>query len=104
VRSAILDLNRNQREGLNGLSPGGRKDAFGAGTQTWGRHFMRIPMEDFPKLKAERPDLFSRDPKVASEAMLEFERSDASLPYRTTKDYHGPGSPVYIGAGGDRKA
>jgi hypothetical protein len=104
VRAAILDLNRNQREGLRGLSPGGRKDAFGKGTQTWGRHFMRIPEDDWAALCRINPDLNSKDPKVSSAAMLEFEKSDASLPYRVTKDYHGPGSPILFGAGRNRKA
>src|SRR6478736_2171511 len=104
VREAILDLNHNQREGLRGLSPGGRRDAFGQGTQTWGRHFMRIPESDWHALCRINPDLNSRDPKVSSAAMLEFERSDASIPYRVTKDYNGPGSPLFFGAGGDGKA
>lgn len=104
VRDAILELNRNQREGLNGLSPGGNPEAFGKGTQTWGRHFMRIPVEDWEKLCAINPDLNSKDPRVSSAAMLEFERSDASLPYRVTEDYIGPGSPIFIGAGGDGSA
>ena len=101
VREAILELNRNQREGTRGLPAGGRRDAFGKGTQTWGRHFMRIPVEDWEKLKAINPDLDSKDPRVSSAALLEFERSDASLPYRVTEDYNGPGQPLYFGAGGD---
>ncbi len=100
----MLELNRDQREGLRGLSPGGRSDAFGQGTQTWGRHFMRIPIADFPKLEKSHPDLFSKDSQVSSAAMLEFERSDASLPYRVTKDYHGPASPLFFDSGGNRTA
>lgn len=101
VRAAILDMNRNQREGLRGFSPGGRPDAFGRGTQTWGRNFMRIPEDDWAALQKINPALASRDPRVFSEAMLEFERSDASLKYRVTEDYNGPGQPLYFGAGGD---
>lgn len=101
VRLAVLELNRNQREGLRGLSPGGNRAAFGRGTQTWGRHFMRIPIDDWKKLVAINPDLDSKDPKVSSAAMLEFERSDASRLYRVTEDYNGSGSALYFGAGGD---
>ncbi len=101
VREAILALNRDQREGLRGLSPGGAKDAFGKGTQTWGRHFMRIPLEDWEKLCEINPDLCAKDPRVSSAAMLEFERSDASRLYRVTEDYNGPASPIFFGAGGN---
>lgn len=104
MREAVLELNRNQREGLRGLSPGGRRDAFGKGTQTWGRNFLRIPESDWAKLKSINPAMASTDPKVFSEAMLEFERSDASIPYRVTEDYNGPGRPLYFGAGGDGSA
>lgn len=101
VREAILDLNRKQREGLDGLPSGGRPDAFGKGTQTWGRHFMRIPVEDWQRLIAINPALNSKDPKESSAAMLEFERSDESRPYRVTEDYDGPGNSLLFGAGGN---
>lgn len=98
-RRAILELNRQQRQGLAGLASGGRPDAFGKGTQTWGRSFLRIPTADLLALEARNPALRSKDPKEFSAAWLEFERSDASLPYRVTEDYRGPSKPVFFGAG-----
>lgn len=97
-RSAILDLNYQQRQGTRGV---GNPDAFGkrGSTQTWGRPFMRIPVRDLLQLEARNPALRSRDPKEFSAAWLEFERSDASLPYRTGEDCIGPRNAVLIGAG-----
>lgn len=103
-RRAILELNRQQREGLAGLAPGGNPHAFGrkGSTQTWGRHFLRIPTADLLVLEARNPALKSRNVAEFSAAWLEFERSDESLPYRVTEDYRGPGNPILIGAGGNQ--
>jgi hypothetical protein len=98
-RKAILELNRDQRQGLNGLDAGGNREAFGKGTQTWGRHFMRVPKSDLARLVACNPALGSTDPKEFSAAWVAFERSDASLPYRVTEDYHGPRDPIFFGTG-----
>jgi len=100
-RNSILELNRSQRQGTDGLAAGGRADAFGKGTQTWGRHFMRVPESDLAALIACNPALGSKDPKEYSAAWLAFERSDASLPYRVIEDYHGPRNPILFGAGGN---
>lgn len=100
-RRALYDLNEKQRNGTVG-----NPDAFGkrGSTQTWGRHFLRIDMADLLVLEKLNPALRSKDPKEFSAAWLEFERSDASLPYRVSEDYRGPSNPVLFGAGGDRKA
>ncbi len=100
-RRALLELNRQQREGLAGLHPGGARHAFGKGTQTWGRSFLRIPEADLLVLEARNPALRARDPKEFTAAWLEFERSDESLLYATTEDYRGPRKPIYFGAGGN---
>lgn len=100
-RRAVLELNRQQREGLAGLNPGGNPHAFGrkGSTQTWGRPFLRIHELDLLALQARNPALRSKDPKEFTAAWLEFERSDESLPYRVTEDYRGPSKPVLFGAG-----
>lgn len=98
-REAVLRLNQQQRQGLAGLNPGGARHAFGKGTQTWGRNFLRIPEEDLLALTLRNPALASLNPKEFSAAWLEFERSDESLPYRVTEDYRGPSKPVLFGAG-----
>jgi len=100
-RRALLDRNEKMRNGTLG-----NPDAFGkrGSTQTWGRHFLSIPPEDLIVLETRNPALRSRDPKEFSAAWLEFERSDASLPYRVSEDYCGPSNPILFGAGGDRKA
>ena len=101
-RRAILELNRDQREGRNGLSAGGNPEAFGKGTQTWGRPMLRVPVEDWRVLCALNPALESKNAAEFSAAWLAFERSDASLPYRLTEDaINGPGNPVFFGAGGN---
>jgi hypothetical protein len=101
VRRAVLELNRHQREGTAGLSVGGNPHAFGrkGSTQTWGRPMLRIPEADFAELCKRNPAMASTDPMEFSAAMLEFERSDASRPYRVIEDYHGPRNPVRFGAG-----
>lgn len=105
-RRAILELNKRQREGLAGLNAGGNPHAFGrkGSTQTWGKQFLRIPESDLIALEARNPALKSRNPAEFSAAWLEFERSDASLPYRVTEDYIGPTNPLFFGAGGNGKA
>lgn len=99
-RRAILELNQQQR-----LGNVGNRDAFGkrGSTQTWGRHFLRIPESDLIALRKLNPALASKDPKEFSAAWLEFERSDESLPYRVSEDFNGPGKPILFGAGGDRQ-
>lgn len=100
-RRAVLELNRQQREGLAGLAPGGNPHAFGqkGSTQTWGRNFLRIPVADLLVLEARNPALKSKDTAEFSAAWLEFERSDESLPYRVTEDYRGPGDAILVGGG-----
>jgi hypothetical protein len=99
-RRAILELNRDQREGRNGLAPGGNPEAFGKGTQTWGRHMLRVPVADWRVLCALNPALESKNAAEFSAAWLAFERSDASLPYRVIEDaIHGPRNPVFFGTG-----
>lgn len=96
-RSAILDLNTTQRNGTHGV---GNQHAFGrkGSTQTWGRSFLRVPVSDLRQLEARNPALRSKDPKEFSAAWLEFERSDESLPYRTSEDYSGPSKPLFFGS------
>jgi hypothetical protein len=96
-RSAILDLNKAQRNGTHGI---GNPHAFGrkGSTQTWGRPFLRIPESDLIALELRNPALRSRDPQEFTAAWLEFERSDESLPYRVTEDYIGSRNPVRIGS------
>lgn len=98
-REAILNLNRQQREGLAGLEVGGNPHAFGrkGSTQTWGRAFLRIHVLDLRALVARNPALASRDVAEFSAAWLEFERSDESLPYRVKEDFHGPRRTVFVG-------
>lgn len=97
-RKAILELNYQQRLGLNGLAAGGNRQAFGKGTQTWGRHMLRIPEADFAVLKVLNPGMASHDPAEFSAAMLAFERSDASIPYRVIEDVlHGSRPVIYDG-------
>lgn len=101
-RRATLELTRMQREGVGGINRGGNPDAFGkkGSTQTWGRPMIRVHVSDWVQLVKRNPLLASKDPRVFSEAWLEFERSDASIPYRMIEDaIHGPRNPVYFGAG-----
>ncbi len=100
-RSAILDLNKAQRDGTHGI---GNPHAFGrrGSTQTWGRPFLRIPAADLIALELRNPALKALNPAEFSAAWLEFERSDESLPYRVTEDYIGPTNTILIGAGGNK--
>lgn len=101
-RSATLELNRQQREGLRGLNAGGNPHAFGqkGSTQTWGRPMIRVPVADYVQLCKRNPALLSKDWREFSAAWLEFERSDESIPYRMIEDaIHGPRNTVYTGAG-----
>ncbi len=96
-RSATLELTAQQRRGVLG-----NPHAFGrrGSTQTWGRPMIRVPVDDWVQLVKRNPLLASKDPKVFSEAWLEFERSDESIPFRMIEDaIHGPRNPVYFGAG-----